>query len=134
MNRKNINKVLFLALVGILVLPVLCLAATQPGTADFGLTSTASQAYGTKPAQTDPTVITGTIIGVILSSLGIIFMIQVILAGIKWLTAQGNEEKITSARKSLIHSIIGLVIVLSAYTLVYFVMGQILFPAIGIKK
>lgn len=134
MNWKNINRLLSIILLVILGLPALCLAASNPGTGDFGLSSTATQAYGTLPSQKDPAVITGTIIGVILSTLGIIFLIQIIIAGINWLMAGGNEEKITAARKSLIHSVIGLIIVLSAYTLVYFVMAKILFPAIGLVK
>lgn len=53
----------------------------------------------------------GSIIRVIFSVLGIIFVILTILAGYRWMTAAGNEEQVSSAKKSLKQSIIGLVII-----------------------
>lgn len=114
-------------LVGFLAVPIFyCLAQDGEAASDqsYGLNEVAGKAYGKDAAdlQTDPTVIAGIIVGTVLSLLGIIFLVQVIIAGITWMTAQGNEEKITKAKQTILHSIIGLVIVIAAYVLVNYVM------------
>ena len=38
-------------------------------------------------------------------------MVLTILAGYRWMTAAGSEEKVSSAKKSLRQSVIGLVII-----------------------
>lgn len=67
----------------------------------------------------------GVMIQVFLGILGIIFLALVIYAGYNWMTARGNEEKITKAKSTLITSIIGLVIIVSAYVITYFVFRNI---------
>lgn len=86
---------------------------------NYGLNTAAEKAYGVKVAQLTPNAVdvAGIIVGAILSLLGIIFLIQVIIAGISWMTAQGNDEKITAARSSIIQGAVGLVIVVAAYSL-----------------
>ncbi len=61
------------------------------------------------------------IIAAILSMLGTIFLVLTIYAGVLWMTASGDEAKITKAKDIFKASIIGLAIVLSAYTITYFV-------------
>ncbi len=65
-------------------------------------------------------------IALVLSFVGVIFVILIIYAGIVWMTAQGNEEKVTNAKKIIIDSIIGLIIVVAAYAITYFVLEFIL--------
>lgn len=69
----------------------------------------------------------GSIIGSILSFVGALFLVLMIFAGISWMLAGGNEEKIKKAGKLLVGSIIGLLIVLAAYTLTAF-LGDMLLP------
>lgn len=57
------------------------------------------------------------IIRLILSFLALIFLILILFSGFKWMTSGGNEETIKDARKNLINSTIGLVIILSAWTI-----------------
>jgi len=64
-------------------------------------------------------------IGVVLSFLGIIFFVQTIYAGFLWMTAGGNEEQITNAKKKFINGTIGVGIVLAAYIITYFVMAKL---------
>jgi len=101
---------------------------------DYGLGATATKAYGKLPSVNNPRDILADLLGVVLSALGIIFLVQIVIAGIKWLTAQGEEEKITAAKQQIIHSIIGLVIVVSAYAIVKFVLVQTLLPVVGIES
>ena len=61
------------------------------------------------------------IIRIILSLLAIIFLVLTIVAGFRWMTAAGNEEAVKKAQGTIKTAIIGLVIVLAAYSITYFV-------------
>ena len=65
-----------------------------------------------------------TIISALLSLLGIIFLGLMIYAGYNWMTASGDEEKIKKSKDTIIRAVIGLVIVLSAYAITYFVFNN----------
>lgn len=59
--------------------------------------------------------IIGTIIQVLLGFLGVIFLVLTIVSGFQWMTAQGNEDTVKKAKKTLTNAIIGLIVVLAAY-------------------
>jgi len=63
----------------------------------------------------------GSIIGTVLSFIGVLFLIMMIYAGIMWMTAQGNDQQVTKAKDLLINSIIGIIIVFAAYAITAFV-------------
>ena len=93
---------------------------------DYGLNETVQEidAFKDQNPQTDINFIqtkAGQIIGTALSFVGILFLILVIYAGIMWMTAQGNEQKVTKAKDLLINSIVGLIIVFAAYAITAFV-------------
>jgi len=67
----------------------------------------------------------GSIIGTLLSFLGVIFMILVIYGGILWMTARGNEAQVDKAKNLLVNAIIGLIIVLAAYAITAFIGGEL---------
>jgi hypothetical protein len=52
---------------------------------------------------------------------GIIAVIMIIVAGLKYVTSQGDASKISSAKNSLIYAIVGIVIVAFAQIIVQFV-------------
>jgi len=58
-----------------------------------------------------------TIIKLVLSVLGIVFLTLMFLAGNDWMQAAGNEEKVKKAQASIRNLLIGLVFVLIAYAL-----------------
>lgn len=62
-----------------------------------------------------------TVIRGILSALGIIFLILIIYSGLMWMTAGGNETKAGKAQNIITQAIIGLIIVVAAYAISYFV-------------
>ena len=64
-------------------------------------------------------------IAIFLSLLGVIFMILMILAGYNWMTAGGDEEKITKAKDTIRAAIIGLIIVVAAYAISVFVISRL---------
>ncbi len=65
-------------------------------------------------------------ITLVLSLVGVIFLIRIIYGGIIWMTAQGNDEKVAKSKKIIINSIIGLIIVVSAYAVSYLILEFIL--------
>ncbi|OGY51723.1 MAG: hypothetical protein A3J59_03580 [Candidatus Buchananbacteria bacterium RIFCSPHIGHO2_02_FULL_56_16] len=66
------------------------------------------------------------IIKLVLSILGIILIVLIIYAGFLWMTAAGNEDKISKAKKTIAAAVIGLAIVLSAYLITAFVITQLI--------
>ena len=66
------------------------------------------------------------LIRVVMGFLGIVAVIVILLGGFMWMTAGGNEEKVGKAKKLIISGIIGLVIVISAYAIAYFVISSII--------
>lgn len=63
----------------------------------------------------------GLIIGSILSFMAVIFMILIIYGGILWMTARGNNQQTEKAQNLIIQAVVGLIIVLSAYTITRFI-------------
>lgn len=63
----------------------------------------------------------GSIIGIVLSFVGVIFLLLMIYAGLNWMTAQGSQEKVGKSKDLMTNAIIGLIIVLAAYAITSFV-------------
>lgn len=76
--------------------------------------------------QTDLKTASGRIIQAALGVLGLLFFILVVYAGIKWMTARGDEEAATKARDTIFSAVIGLSVVLAAYGITNFVTERIL--------
>lgn len=87
---------------------------------DTGLAKTGEKAgYNLTPAT--PEVIVGQVILLVLGLLGILFIAWMLWAGIEWMTAQGNDQKVTRAKNMITEAITGLVIVSLAYAISYFI-------------
>jgi len=63
----------------------------------------------------------GNIIALVLSFLGVIFLILIIVGGISWMTAAGNDQQIEKAKSLITNAAIGVLIVFSAYAITWFV-------------
>lgn len=61
------------------------------------------------------------IIQVSLGLLGIVAVSLIVYAGFLWMTGGGNEDNVTKAKSILVTSIIGLAIILAAYSITQFV-------------
>lgn len=59
----------------------------------------------------------GTIIQYLLSFLGVIFMVLLVYGGILWMTARGNDQQLKKAQETIVQSIIGLIVIVSAYAI-----------------
>ncbi len=69
--------------------------------------------------------IAATAIEAFLSLLAIIFIILILVAGHKWMTAGGNEEELNKAKSQMKHAVIGLIIIMMAYAITSFALGAL---------
>ena len=76
----------------------------------------------TTPLQT----IISKVINAVLGLLGVIFLVLIIYAGFLWMTAAGNDDQVTKAKNILTRSIIGVIIIVAAYAISYFVLSNII--------
>jgi len=65
--------------------------------------------------ETSITTIIGSIVNLVLSLLGVLFIVMIVVYGYKWMTAGGDEKTVESAKTGIKNAIIGVVITVSAY-------------------
>ena len=68
----------------------------------------------------------GAIITVVLGFVGLIFFLMIFVAGYQWLASGGNADTIKKSKARLTNAVIGLIIVLAAYLITFFVYQQIM--------
>ena len=66
-----------------------------------------------------------TVINTMLFIVGILSVVMIIYAGIRFITAGGNAQQVATAKKILIYSVVGLVVALCSYAIVNFVIGKL---------
>ena len=126
---KNYFKkfVILISLAAILTLPYIVLAESQ---------STANLKQVGEKGDTPPWVgttdaslagIVGIVIQAFLGLLGVIFLSYLLYAGYNWMTAQGDEEKVTKAKDTLTRAVIGLIITISAYAISFWVFDKLIY-------
>ncbi len=74
----------------------------------------------------DPREVAARIINVALGFLGIIAVIIVLYGGFMWMTAGGNEERVTKAKQILAAGIIGLVIIIMSWAIARYVVQALI--------
>ncbi len=110
-------------------------AASWWDTVSQGGLDEVGHAYGQKgtPAEGyDIRIIAARIIRIILELLGIIALAIIIYAGFRWMTAGGDESKVEDAKKQLVNGLIGLVIILVAFSIATFVFYRLQYITTGI--
>jgi len=81
---------------------------------------------GLNQTEADPQRIIANIIAIVLGFVGLFFLGSLILAGYRWMTSGGNEDSISKAKARLKNSVIGVTVVIIAYSATLFV-NDILF-------
>lgn len=66
-----------------------------------------------------------TVIKIILSFVGVIFLILIIYSGIRWMTAGGNDQTLDKAKETLRQAIMGLILIIGAYAISIFVFNSL---------
>lgn len=74
----------------------------------------------------NPMITAAKVVRIALGFLGLIAVILVLYGGWTWMTSGGAPDKIEKARKTLINAAIGLLIILSAFGLVTFILNSLL--------
>lgn len=126
-KHKLVLTIVFTLVLGMMVTPAMPAMADDgdPNPADqeinFGLSYGADTGLGTS----DVRKTVSDIINVTLSLLGIVAVVIILWGGFRWMTAGGNEESVSEARKIIFSGIIGLAIILSAYAVARFVLEQL---------
>ena len=65
------------------------------------------------------------IVNIVLGLLGVAFLVLTVVAGMRWMLSGGDQEKIKQARSTIVHSVVGLAIVLAALAISLFVTSQL---------
>lgn len=91
-----------------------------------GGVSSVSQVFNGGSAPQDIRMTIAKIIHKVLGFVGIIFFILILYSGFLWMTAGGNETKVEESKKYISRSVIGLIIILSAYSISNFVIECVL--------
>lgn len=91
--------------------------------ADSGLGETGWEAGYMEANLADDTLpqIIGNVIRTILLFIGVFFLILTIYAGFIWMFSRGNSDQVEKAKKILQNAFIGLIVVLLAYAITYFI-------------
>ncbi len=84
----------------------------------IGTTGELGEAFGesgTVDQVRDVRIVLAEAVKVFLGFMGIVFLILIVYAGVTWMTAAGQEDKVNKAKSLLVASVIGLIIVLSSF-------------------
>lgn len=73
----------------------------------------------------DIRVIAAKIVRIVLSLLGVVALGIILYAGFTWMTSGGNEDKIATAKKTLINGVIGMTIIMASFAIVQFVLSAL---------
>lgn len=98
------------------------LASSYSFVNDSGLTKTGNS-VGYQTTVQAPEQYIGLILNIVFSLVGMLFLGLIVYAGINWMIADGNSEKIETAKDTLLHSAVGLIIVVAAYAITYFILN-----------
>lgn len=121
--KKFASLVASFSLAATIALPGMALAQNSLNANDLGVGAVESDL---KLGGGDVRQTAARLINVALGFLGIIAVVIVLIGGFKYMVSGGNEEKTTEARRLIVSGIIGLAIILSAWAITSFVIGQLL--------
>ena len=67
-----------------------------------------------------------TVVKGILVAMALVFFGLMVYSGIVWMTARGEEDRITKARETIIAAVIGLIVVVSAYAVTNLLVDKVI--------
>ena len=135
-KMKALKSIFSLLLISMFVFPMFLIGAPAQATMEpedlwGGGTFQEDFAAASGLGDEDPRTIAASVIAVLLGFLGIIAVVIILYAGFLWMTAAGNEDRVSTAKKVMSAGIIGLIIVLAAYGLANFAISNILTATTG---
>jgi hypothetical protein len=130
MLTQKMQKALVFFLIALTLMTVACVSSASAGQLwdkvyRGGLEGVDQKFGATNQAQDIRMIVVG-VIQVLLSFLGLIFIALLLLAGYKYMMSRGDSGEVEEAMNSMRNAVIGLLIVLAAYGITYFVAKQII--------
>ena len=77
------------------------------------------------PAEKNVNSQVASILNLVYAIAGIVAVIVIIIAGIQYSLSTGNSQKVSKAKDAIIYSMVGLVVVASAFAITNFILGRI---------
>ncbi len=119
MRKKLILLILPMLFTFLVAFPVI--AASTNNTSVVSLNNPLAAAGVTTPQQ-----LIGKVISAILGVIGSVALLMFVYGGFVWMTAAGNEKKVSQGRDVLMWAAIGLVIIFISYAAVKFLIGEVI--------
>ncbi|MCK5510714.1 hypothetical protein KAI65_04205 [Candidatus Parcubacteria bacterium] len=118
----NILKKLFMPLI-LAVLVFNFLVPVQVGALDLGMDYAENLDL---PAAEDSDVrdMAVTVVRYLITFLGIIAVVIILYGGFVWMTAAGNDDRVSKAKSIIVAGIIGLIVIMAAFAIVNFVINM----------
>lgn len=73
----------------------------------------------------DPVVVTVQYVNIFVGLLALLAVIYILYAGFAWMTSAGNEEKALKAKRTISYTVVGLLVMLSAWGIAYYVITSL---------
>jgi hypothetical protein len=124
MNKKIIKNLVAFAILAFLAVPAF--VSAQGGTTgglDVGIDRIKTAGIGL--GEEDPRDVATNLINTAMLFLGLIAVGIVLIGGFKWMTAGGNEDKVSEAKKLMGAGIVGLLIILAAWGVTIYLFGAL---------
>lgn len=86
--------------------------------------------YDTSRRTVDPIIVD--VLNIVVSFLGIVFLFLMVYGGYIWMTAHGDEKKVQKAQMLLTAAIIGLIVIVGAYAITFYVFSRLAAPNLEI--
>jgi len=126
MKKAFIHIIVSILLTALLIFPNFVLAASPASDNLKKVGSTGDAPYKDIDSdKNDLASIVGVVIQAFLSLLGVLFLVYMLYGGYNWMVAQGDEDKVKKAKETIQRAIIGLIIIIAAYAITYFVFGSL---------
>lgn len=67
----------------------------------------------------------GSLVGIVVSMAGLIFIVMILYAGLKWMLSNGESGAVKKSKSTMIHAAIGFFVTMIAYQIAKFVIDRI---------
>lgn len=111
-----------LAVVSVFTLFTTPVSAVNPF--DEACKSNAQSAICRSTGDTLPGILTN-VINTLIFLIGAISVIMIVIGGLRYTTSGGDSSSVTSAKNTVLYAVIGLIVAISAYAIVNFVLTRI---------
>ena len=115
------KKIIFVAIALFLLFNIANIQAIGLNNAGTEINNAANTIGYNTTGSNDLSTVVGNLIKIILAILGVLFLILIIISGIQWMSAGGNDDLVKKSKGRIKNATIGLGITLLAYMISYYV-------------